>query len=114
MNKVIYIFLCAIILCSSLEGEYYVVTNEKYNEKTSYLGKNGYEPTWDSLDNRSLPSWYDDYKVGIFIHWGVFSVPSFGSEWFWNNWQGMDLKFHMISIIYLSYCLHEITKKYFL
>ena len=47
-----------------------------------------YEPTWDSLDSRPLPSWYDEAKIGIFIHWGVFSVPSFGSEWFWMNWQG--------------------------
>ena len=46
-----------------------------------------YKPTWDSLDSRPLPSWYDDAKIGIFIHWGVFSVPSFGSEWFWYNWK---------------------------
>ncbi|CAL8274422.1 unnamed protein product [Merluccius merluccius] len=42
-----------------------------------------YEPTWESLDSRPLPDWYDQAKFGIFIHWGVFSVPSFGSEWFW-------------------------------
>jgi len=46
-----------------------------------------YEPTWESLDSRPLPSWYDDAKFGIFIHWGVFSVPSFGSEWFWHSWK---------------------------
>jgi len=45
-----------------------------------------YTPDWDSLDSRPLPSWYDDVKFGIFVHWGVFSVPSFGSEWFWKNW----------------------------
>ncbi|KAH9502565.1 hypothetical protein Btru_069009 [Bulinus truncatus] len=47
-----------------------------------------YSPTWDSLDKRPLPDWYDDAKFGIFIHWGVFSVPSFRSEWFWWDWQG--------------------------
>ena len=46
-----------------------------------------YLPTWDSLDKRPLPSWYDQAKVGIFLHWGVFSVPSFGSEWFWHSWR---------------------------
>ncbi|XP_065176508.1 alpha-L-fucosidase-like [Sycon ciliatum] len=46
-----------------------------------------YEPTWKSLDNRPLPGWYDDSKVGIFIHWGVFSVPALG-EWFWEEWKG--------------------------
>jgi len=45
-----------------------------------------YEPNWDSLDTRPLPAWYDEAKFGIFLHWGVFSVPSFGSEWFWEAW----------------------------
>ena len=40
-----------------------------------------YTPDWTSLDSRPLPTWYDDAKVGIFIHWGVFSVPAFRSEW---------------------------------
>ncbi|KAK8767843.1 hypothetical protein V5799_005377, partial [Amblyomma americanum] len=47
-----------------------------------------YMPTWDSLDERPLPAWFDEAKVGIFVHWGVFSVPSFTSEWFWWYWQG--------------------------
>ena len=42
-----------------------------------------YAPNWDSIDSRPLPRWYDDSKIGIFIHWGLFSVPSVGSEWFW-------------------------------
>ncbi|XP_026290795.1 alpha-L-fucosidase [Frankliniella occidentalis] len=45
-----------------------------------------YQPTWESLDTRPLPQWYDDAKVGVFIHWGVYSVPSFGNEWFWYDW----------------------------
>lgn len=51
-------------------------------------GSAAYTPDWDSLDSRPLPKWYDEAKLGIFIHWGVFSVPGFGSEWFWWNWQG--------------------------
>ncbi|XP_015670793.1 plasma alpha-L-fucosidase isoform X1 [Protobothrops mucrosquamatus] len=51
-------------------------------------GRGGrYDPTWESLDSRPLPPWFDEAKFGIFIHWGVFSVPSFGSEWFWWYWQ---------------------------
>lgn len=49
-----------------------------------------YTADWKSLDARPLPSWYDEAKVGIFVHWGVFSVPGFGSEWFWWHWQGED------------------------
>ncbi|CAG9126963.1 unnamed protein product [Plutella xylostella] len=47
-----------------------------------------YQPNWESLDKRPLPEWYDKAKIGIFLHWGVFSVPSYGSEWFWSNWHG--------------------------
>ena len=46
-----------------------------------YTNTSEYKPEWDSLDKRPLPSWYDDAKVGIFVHWGVFSVPAFRSEW---------------------------------
>ena len=46
-----------------------------------------YTPDWNSIDSRPLPAWYDDVKFGIFMHWGVFSVPSFKSEWFWDMWK---------------------------
>ncbi|XP_070580012.1 alpha-L-fucosidase-like [Ptychodera flava] len=50
-----------------------------------------YQPNWESLDSRPLPSWYDESKFGIFMHWGLYSVPSFGSEWFWWRWKGEKL-----------------------
>lgn len=34
-----------------------------------------YEATIESLDQHELPQWYDDAKLGIFIHWGLYSVP---------------------------------------
>ncbi|MDH4196691.1 MAG: alpha-L-fucosidase [Candidatus Aminicenantes bacterium] len=37
---------------------------------------------WKSLENAQVPLWYVDGKFGIFIHWGVYSVPAFGSEWY--------------------------------
>ncbi|XP_069125098.1 alpha-L-fucosidase-like [Argopecten irradians] len=46
-----------------------------------------YTPDWASLDSRPLPPWYDEAKIGIFIHWGVFSVPSYMNEWFWYDWK---------------------------
>ena len=54
-------------------------------------GSAQYKPTWKSLDSRPLPSWYDEAKFGIFIHWGVYSVPSFGSEWFWYRWKHQQI-----------------------
>ena len=50
-----------------------------------------YQATWDSLDKRPLPKWYDEAKLGIFMHWGVFSVSSFSSEWFWEQWKGQKV-----------------------
>ncbi|XP_046402393.1 alpha-L-fucosidase-like [Ischnura elegans] len=46
-----------------------------------------YDPTWESIDSRPLPPWFDDSKIGIFLHWGVYAVPGRG-EWFWSNWKG--------------------------
>ena len=36
-----------------------------------------YQPNWASLDKRPIADWYTKAKFGIFIHWGVYSVPSF-------------------------------------
>ncbi|HRR86289.1 MAG TPA: alpha-L-fucosidase, partial [Phycisphaerae bacterium] len=49
-----------------------------------------YEPTWESLDARPNPAWFNDAKFGIFIHWGVYAVPSWSpkgqySEWYWHS-----------------------------
>jgi alpha-L-fucosidase len=54
-----------------------------------------YQPTWESIDSRPVPAWFSDAKFGIFIHWGVYSVPSWApandpigvyakyAEWYW-------------------------------
>ena len=44
-----------------------------------------FRPNWPSLQGYKIPSWYEDAKFGIFIHWGVYSVPAFGSEWYPRN-----------------------------
>ncbi len=62
-----------------------------------------YQPTWSSIDARPTPQWYRDAKFGIFIHWGVYSVPSYAAvnvkdenayaEWYWNSLtEGMKAK----------------------
>jgi len=40
---------------------------------------------WSSLSAYAVPKWYQDAKFGIFIHWGVYSVPAFGNEWYPRN-----------------------------
>lgn len=44
-----------------------------------------FQDNWDSLSDYKLPNWYRNSKFGIFIHWGVYSVPAFGSEWYSRN-----------------------------
>ncbi len=45
-----------------------------------------YQPTWESLDKRPVPQWYQDAKFGIFIHWGVYSVPAFRTKGQYAEW----------------------------
>ena len=44
-----------------------------------------FNPEWDSLGSYRVPKWFRDAKFGIFIHWGVYSVPAFGNEWYSRN-----------------------------
>lgn len=56
-----------------------------------------YAPEWQSLNGRPVPQWFTDAKFGIFIHWGVYAVPSWApvgkqwgtyakySEWYWHR-----------------------------
>ena len=54
-----------------------------------------YEPDWVSLDSRPVPEWFTDAKFGIFLHWGLYSVPAWGptdgsiyekyAEWYWRR-----------------------------
>ncbi|HTG56594.1 MAG TPA: alpha-L-fucosidase, partial [Niabella sp.] len=65
-----------------------------------------YQPTWNSLESRPIPQWFTDAKFGIFIHWGLYSVPAwatnsnadgFGSnyaEWYWERLNNTKLKIH--------------------
>ena len=39
-----------------------------------------YDPTWESVATHSLPQWYDDAKLGIFLHWGLYSVPGWAPQ----------------------------------
>jgi alpha-L-fucosidase len=63
----------------------------------NYLSAQKYDATWESIDSRPVPGWFEDVKFGIFIHWGVYSVPAWApadadigiyakySEWYWSK-----------------------------
>ncbi len=41
--------------------------------------------TWESLKGYAVPTWYEDGKFGIFIHWGLYAAPAFHNEWYPRN-----------------------------
>lgn len=45
-----------------------------------------YQPTWESLDSRPVPSWFGNAKFGIFIHWGLYSVPAWSPKGTYAEW----------------------------
>ncbi len=45
-----------------------------------------YEPDWTSLDSRPVPEWWLDAKFGIFVHWGVYSVPAYAPVGHYAEW----------------------------
>ncbi len=59
---------------------------EKYLKKIDdVIQKGPYSDNWHSLSAYKVPDWYKAAKFGIFIHWGVFSVPAFANEWYPRN-----------------------------
>jgi alpha-L-fucosidase len=43
-------------------------------------------PTWEELRARPYPQWFQDAKLGIFIHWGVYSVPAYSGKEQYGEW----------------------------
>ena len=49
------------------------------------IARGPYADTWESLSRFQQPTWFNRLKFGIFIHWGVYSVPAFDNEWYPRN-----------------------------
>ena len=58
----------------------------KYLETIDKVIEQGpFKDNWESLSKFEAPKWYRNAKFGIFIHWGVYSVPAYDSEWYSRN-----------------------------
>ena len=61
-----------------------------------------YRADWATLMKYETPQWYKDAKFGIFIHWGVYSVPAAENEWYPRNMyrpsEGAYKNFHGITL----------------
>ena len=62
------------------------------------VAKGPFRADWTSLKTYKVPEWYQDAKFGIFIHWGLYSVPAFDSEWYPRDMYlvgGKDFQHHV-------------------
>ncbi len=59
------------------------MTHAEYLAQIESVIANGtYKDNWQSLSGHKTPEWYYRDKFGIFIHWGIYSVPAYGNEWY--------------------------------
>ncbi len=63
-----------------------------------------YENNWESLNSRPVPEWFADAKFGIFIHWGLYSVPAYAPKKDYAEWYGYSCN--------LEKCETESQEKY--
>ncbi|MDP9037778.1 MAG: alpha-L-fucosidase [Acidobacteriota bacterium] len=81
------------ILSAAAQDEQWAKGSARYDARRTEILKHvdrvtaagPFTPDWQTLGAYSEPAWYKDAKFGIFIHWGVYSVPAFGSEWYPRN-----------------------------
>jgi alpha-L-fucosidase len=69
------------------------MNKKEYKKEIERVIREGkFKDDWDSLSEYELPQWYRNAKFGIFIHWGIYSVPAFGGEWYSRNMYIKDSK----------------------
>ncbi|MDE6967698.1 MAG: alpha-L-fucosidase [Clostridia bacterium] len=56
-------------------GEYLKIVDE-------VIEKGEFKDNWESLSKFKMPSWYRKGRFGLFVHWGVYSVPAYFNEWY--------------------------------
>ena len=67
-------------------------------------GKAMFENNWESLNSRKVPEWFGKAKFGIFIHWGLYSIPAYAPKKDYAEWYGYSCN--------LENCETEAQEKY--
>jgi alpha-L-fucosidase len=79
----------ALALCAPVGAEvpgYQAKIDAKLREVKAGVANGPFKADWDDLRAKyRTPDWFRDAKFGIFIHWGVYSVPAFANEWYSRN-----------------------------
>ncbi|MBI9057343.1 MAG: alpha-L-fucosidase [Labilibaculum sp.] len=61
----------------------FIIVLMSFVHQVSAQKENQYKESWESLmAHNQSPEWFSDAKLGIYFHWGIFSVPAYGSEWY--------------------------------
>lgn len=78
---------------------YEEVLHQRLKMVNAVIAKGPYKANWNSLERWRTPEWFRNAKFGIFIHWGVYSVPAFQNEWYPRNMyiQGSKAYKHQIA-----------------
>ncbi len=63
---------------------------EKLQQIEDVIKEGPFFDTWESLSDYHVPEWYKKMRFGIFIHYGVFSVPAYDNEWYARNMYEKD------------------------
>ncbi len=77
---ILLVLLTTILGCGS--GPANMTVTEKLAHVDKEANDGPFTPSWESLGEYEIPAWYQDAKFGIFIHWGAYSVPGYGNEWY--------------------------------
>ncbi len=96
MKKIFFILITFVITTSILSQEIPPrVTIKLPNDKAKDIPSGPFSDNWESIKaNYKTPEWFINGKFGIFIHWGVYSVPAAGSEWYPRHMYGGMLQHH--------------------
>jgi alpha-L-fucosidase len=91
---------CCLLLSLNAASQTYTEKIQAARERVDRAAAAGpFHPSWKSLESYQAPAWYLDAKFGIFIHWGLYSVPAYDSEWYPRNMyiSGSDVFKHHIA-----------------
>ena len=73
MNKLLFLIISFSLL---------IILSCQHSGNKSNVKKIKYEANWESLSQYECPEWFRDAKLGIYTHWGPYSVPSWENEWY--------------------------------
>ena len=80
----LFFFLTAVLACNREQSR----TRENQKKEIHY------ESSWESLKQHKTPEWLINAKFGIYAHWGLYSVPAYGNEWYGRRMYEEDSDIH--------------------